>query len=103
MNFNTKITHEIISDLQNAKKNNLSFRILKQNILENVGAIDSTFPIQIKDMLEVVLSKIENHQQIQYSNTLNTPNEGTYDETTPVGDLFDTEIAYLTEYCMLAD
>lgn len=71
---------------------------LEKNIYQNIEAVDSTFPIQVKDVIEVILLKIEEQKQAQYCATLNTPEEGTYDETLPVDDLFDAEIAFLEKY-----
>lgn len=98
MDFNKKIARRILLDLQNAKKLNISVKTLEKNILLNLGAIDSTFPNEIKDMLDKTLWQITEHHESQYSASLNTPQEGTYDETLPNGNLFEPEIAYLEEY-----
>lgn len=98
MDFNKKIAKKILADLQSAKKYNLSFKKLEDNICQNLAAVDSTFLSNIKIIIEGVLSKIAAHQQKQYASTLNTPEEGTYDEFLPIGNLFDHEIACLEEY-----
>lgn len=98
MDFNKKIAKKILADLQSTKKYKLSFKKLENNICQNIAAVDSTFPSNIKIIIESILLKITVHQQKQYASTLNTPEEGTYDESLPIGNLFDHEIAYLEEY-----
>lgn len=99
VDFNKKITNRILVDLQNVKKQNLSCQVLESNIRQNIASVDSTFPIQIKNVIESILSKTEDHIAKQYCATLNTSSEGTYDETVQVDNLFDYEIAFLEEYC----
>ncbi len=98
MDFNKRIANNILADLYKAKQHEISITILESNIRKNLDAVDSTFPSQIKSMTEKILSKISEHQQMQYSATLNTPNEGTYDESLPIGVLFDSEITILEEF-----
>lgn len=98
MEFNKRIAKKILLDIQSAKKLHLSFKILDNNIRLNLDALDSTFPRYLKNMIEGVLTKIEDHQEEQYAATLNTPLEGTQDETIEVGDLFDVEIDSLERY-----
>lgn len=86
-------------DLQRFKKSTLSSATLEHNIHQNIGAVDSTFPFQIKRIFEDILSKIKNYQEEQYTATLNPSNEGTYDQNLPIGDLLDSEIALLEKYC----
>jgi len=98
MDFNKKIANKILSDLKKAKNQNISLEILENNVHLNLGAVDSTFPSYIRDTIEKILSKIEDHREEQYAATLNTPNEGMRDETLAVGDLFDLEISQIEEY-----
>lgn len=98
MDFNKKISNKILLDLQDAKKNNISIKRLEDKINQNLMAVDSTFPKQIILLIEGILSKIKIHKQEQYASTLNTSEEGTYNENLPVGNLFDQEIIHLKRY-----
>ena len=101
LDFNKKIAKLILTDLLSTKNNSLSLQALGGRVHINLAAVDSTFPNQLKVMLEEIPSKIEDHRQNQYSATLNTTKEGAYDESLTVGNLFNSEIAYLEEYLLL--
>ena len=94
MNFHKRILNRILLDIHSAKNLNISFNTLDKNIRQNLGAVDSTFPLEIKNIIYEILLKIENHQQEQYVSTLNTSNEGIPDETLFAGKLFDNEISF---------
>ena len=64
----------------------------------NLEAVDSTFPSQLRNMIEDISLKIEEHRDRQYAANINTAQEGTYDESLEVGDLFNSEIACLEDY-----
>lgn len=95
---NKKIVRRILADLHSFKELTLSSFTLESNVHLNMGAVDTTFPSQIKDIIDLILSKLSDHQAEQYAATLNTPEEGTHDQNLPVGNLFDCEIALLEEY-----
>lgn len=99
MDFNKKITRRILVELKDVKKRNLSCKVFESNIRKNFAAVDSTFPIEVRSVIETILLKIEEHMEKQYCATLNTCREGTYDEILPVDNLFDYEIVLLEEYC----
>ena len=96
--FNKKITTKIFIDLQKAKDMALSLQELEYNINLNINAVDSTFPKHIREAITEVLSKIDDHRMKQYAATLNTPKEGTYDYSLPIGNLVDLEIDVLEQY-----
>lgn len=96
--FNKKIAMSILSDLQQAKNLKLSFDSLNKNISDKLIAVDSTFPVELREVLLATSRKIHDHQQDQYAATLNTDDEGTNDGKLPVGGLFDLEIKSLEKY-----
>lgn len=98
MDFNKKMAEQILFDLKDAKNQSITLKVLEVEVRKNLGAVDSTFPREIKNLIEGIFSKIEIHQQNQYCSTLNTDQEGTCDETLPLDDLFDAEITHLENY-----
>jgi hypothetical protein len=98
MDFNQRIAYRTLLALQAAKNRSMSFQSLQQLIELNLEAIDSSFSADIKNVLEKLLSKIDDHLQNQYAATLNTPFEGTLDQTVDANELFDLEIKRLQEY-----
>ncbi len=95
MNFHKRMISRIILDLYNVKNQKISFHTLDKNICQIVDAVDSTFPLEVKNIIYEILLKIESHQEEQYISTLNTSNEGCSDEYLFVGNLFDNEISIL--------
>ena len=98
IDFNKKIIRRILIDLQNFNQLNLSCFALEERVHLHMGALDSTIPSHIKVIFEMILSNIEDHRQEQYAETLNTDQEGTYDQTLPVNGLLDIEIVLLEKY-----
>lgn len=96
--FNKKIAEDILSDLKRAKNLELSFVDLEEYISAKLGGLDSTFPAHLKEILKKIPRKIHDHRQNQYAATLNTDDEGTYDESLPLDGLFDFEIESLQRY-----
>lgn len=98
IDFNKKILRRILVDLRSFSQLNLSCSALEKKVHLNMGALDSTIPSHIKVIIEIILSKIEYHRQEQLVATLNTNQEGTYDQNLPVSGLIDSEIALLDKY-----
>lgn len=98
MDFNKRIASNIIADLNKAKQHEISITTLELNLRKNLDALDSTFPVELRSTIEDLFDKISDHQQNQYSSTLNTSNEGTYGESLPIGNLFDSEITMLNDF-----
>lgn len=98
IDFNKRTLKRILVDLRSFSELNLSCFALEKRVQLNMGALDSTISSHIKVIIGIILSKIEDHRQEQLAATLNTNQEGTYDQNLPVSGLLDSEIALIEKY-----
>lgn len=92
------MAQKLINDIESAKQHKMSLLELQDRVALHLGALDATFPQDIKKLLGDVYFIVEDLRQDQYVATLNTPQEGTFDETLPIGDSFDDIIFRLKNY-----
>jgi hypothetical protein len=96
--YNKRMAYEILLLLEASTALNLSISDLEKQISTVKVALDKTFPESCREIIDIVLDKIENQRQLQYCATLNTENEGSYDESISLDNMFSKEIDILKQY-----
>jgi len=97
MHFNQRMASRIVSDLEKANANQISLNQLEELIECHLKALDSTFPKDVKRLIDKIIPQIHVLKQINYAANLNTENEG--EEDAEIRDAsFDEVIASLQAF-----
>ena len=97
MDFNHRIVKNILNDLRKTISKEISLGQLKTAIDKHTGAVDSTFPKEIWEIIAGLNDLTTEQEQRNYAANLNTDEEGSYDSDEHY-TIFDGAIAALQSY-----
>lgn len=97
MEFNHRIVSKIISDLEKARANKMPLDQLAILIEGHANALDSTFPKNLRVLVDNIFRKIHDLKLANYAANLNTDDEG-LEEAGLRDSSFDQAISSLREF-----